>query len=176
MDGHAATISAAALFAALALLATGCGSSHPAAATTAGTTTSSASTGTSTPATTTTGSSGQLGLLTSASCRQLLDLSRSFAQAMAGSLQNLPKTAALVQRFADQAPPEIRPDFQILAADWTKVAAALKGVDLTSGKAPSASVLARLVKLSSQLDAEQLTTASQHIQAWANANCGTISG
>jgi hypothetical protein len=95
---------------------------------------------------------------------------------MEGNGQNLEKTAALVKQFADKTPSDIRPDFEVLAADWTKVASALKGVDLTSGKAPSASVIAQLVKLSSQLDTQKLTVASQHIAAWAHTNCGTTGG
>jgi len=95
---------------------------------------------------------------------------------MAGSAQNLEQTAALVKQFADKTPSDIRPDFEILAADWATVASALKGVDLSSGKVPSATVLAKLVQLSSQLDAKKLTAASQAIAAWSRANCGTTSG
>jgi hypothetical protein len=170
------SIHAAALFAALAFLVAGCGSSHSPAATTTTTTTSSSTSSTSTPATTTASGAGKLALLTSANCRQLLNLSQSFAEAMAGNAQNLEKTAALVQQFANKTPTDIRPDFQVLAAAWATVASALKGVDLSSGKVPSASVLAKLVQLSSQLDAKKLTTASQAIGAWAHANCGTTKG
>jgi len=180
MGRQAGTIYLAALVGAFALVVAGCGSSHPAAGTTTSTTsttttTASSTSGTSTAATTTSGASG-LSLLTSANCRQLLNLSQSFAQAMEGSAQNLAKTAALVKQFADQTPTDIRPDFEVLAADWTKVASALKGINLSSGKAPSAAVLARLVTLSSQLNTQKLTTASQHIEAWAHTNCGTTGG
>jgi hypothetical protein len=165
------------LLTALALVVAGCGSHSPAGTTAATTTTTAPSTGgTSTQATTTTSGAGKLTILTSANCHQLLDLTQTFAEAMAGSAQNLQQTAALVQRFAKTTPTDIRPQFQVLAAAWTKVATALKGVDLSSGKAPTASVLAKLVQLSSQLDAKKLTTASQEISAWAHANCGTTSG
>jgi hypothetical protein len=179
---QAGMICAAALLAALALLVAGCGgSSHPAAATSSTTaTTTTASGGTTTTATTrtstTTGSVGNLALLTSGNCSKLLSLSQSFAQAMEGNGQNLAKTAQLVQQFADKTPSDIRPDFKVLAADWATVAAALKGVNLSSGKAPSVSIIAKLVKLSSQLDTQKLTIASQHIAAWAHTHCGTTGG
>jgi hypothetical protein len=176
MSRTAGTIQAVALFGALALLVAGCGSHSPAGTTASTTTTSSSAGGTSTPATTTASGAGNLPILTSANCRQLLNLTQSFAEAMAGSAQNLDKTAALVKQFAEKTPTDIRPDFKVLAAAWAKVATSLKGVDLSSGKAPSASVLAKLVKLSSQLDAKKLTTASQDIEVWAHANCGTKSG
>jgi hypothetical protein len=172
----AGPIYAATLFASLALLVAGCGSHSPAATTATTTTTAPASGGTSTQATTTASGAGKLAILTSANCRQLMNLTQTFAEAMAGNTQNLQRTAALVQQFAKKTPTDIRPDFQVLAATWTKVASALKGVNLSSGKAPTATVLAKLVKLSSQLDAEQLTTASQDIAVWARANCGTTSG
>ena len=182
MCQQAGTICAAALLAALALLAAGCGgSSTPTAATSSTTaTTTTASGGTTTTATTTTstttGSVGNLALFTSGNCGKLLSLSQSFAQAMEGKPQNLEKTAQLVQQFADKTPADIRPDFKTLAADWATVAAALKGVNLSSGQAPSVSIIAKIVKLSSQLDTEQLTLASQHIAAWAHTNCGTTGG
>lgn len=169
MGRQAGTSRAAVLLGLLVFLAAGCGSSHPAASTTTTSTTS-------TTAATTTSAKPSLSLLTSGNCRELLGLSQSFAQAMEGNTQNLEKSAQLVQQFADKTPAAIRPDFEVLAGDWAKVAAALKGVNLASGKAPSASVMARLVMLSSKLDTQQLTQASQDITAWAHTNCGTTSG
>lgn len=174
MHRAAGPISAATLLAAFALVVAGCGSHSPAATTP--TTTAAATGGTSTQATTTASGAGTLPILTSANCRKLLNLTQTFAEAMAGSTTNLQQTAALVQQFAKKTPTDIRPDFQVLAAAWAKVASALKGVDLSSGKAPTASVLGKLVKLSSQLDAQKLTTASQDISVWAHANCGTKTG
>jgi hypothetical protein len=176
MRRAAGPIYAATLFAAFAVVVAGCGSHSSAGTTTTTTTTAAATGGTSTQATTTASGTGKLAILTSANCRQLRNLTQTFSEAMEGNAQNLQQTAALVQQFAKNTPSDIRPDFQVLAAAWTKVASALKGVDLSSEKAPAASVIAKLVKLSSQLDAQQLTTASQDISAWANANCATKSG
>lgn len=176
MRRRAGLICAATVFGALALLVAGCGSHSPATTTATTTTTAPATGGTSTQATTTASGAGTLAILTSANCHQLLNLTQTFAAAMAGNTQNLQQTAALVRQFATKTPTDIRPDFQVLAAAWTKVASALKGVDLSSGKAPTAHVLAKLIKLSSELDAQKLTMASQDIAVWARANCGTKSG
>ncbi len=92
---------------------------------------------------------------------------------MAGTGGDIQKTAALIQQFANNAPSDIRAAFQVVASDYTKIASALKGVNLTSGQAPSTSVLAKLSQLSSQLNTAKLTAAGQQISAWAKANCGT---
>jgi hypothetical protein len=179
MRRQAGTIRAAVLLGGLALLIAGCGgSSNPSTSSTVSTTTTTTTTAatSSSAATTTTSGSSASGLLSSPNCRELLGLSQSFSQAMEGNATNLEKTAELVKQFADKAPSAIRPDFEVLAADYTKVASALKGYNLNSGKAPSAAVLAKLVTLSSQLDTEKLTQASQDISAWAHTNCGTTGG
>ncbi|HWB23081.1 MAG TPA: hypothetical protein VG652_09360 [Gaiellaceae bacterium] len=173
MRRQAITSSGVVLCAVLALLVAGCGGGGSSTSSTTTTTSSAAAATTKKKAATTTSAKlPDLSILTSANCRQLLNISQSFAQAMEGSEQNLQKNAKLVQQFANKTPASIRPDFEVLAADWTKIATAMKGVNLSSLKAPNASVMARLVKLSSQLDTAKLTTASQHISAWAHANCG----
>jgi hypothetical protein len=188
MNRQAGRIFTAALLGGLALLVAGCGSSHSnttstttASTTTATTTTTAASNGTTTT-TSTTSTSGQttstpsFSLLTSGNCGQLLNLSASLSQALSGGAQDIQKTAQLIKEFADKSPSAIRPDFEVLADDYAKIASALNGVDLSSGHVPSASELAKLSKLSSQLDTAKLTAASQHIAAWAQANCGTTTG
>jgi hypothetical protein len=162
---------------AVVLAAAGCGGGS---STTTTTTTTSATTATTATTTTTaaatTGAAGALGtLLTSQNCRNLLGISASFSKAIAGaaSSSDLQKAEALMKQFADQTPADIRPDFEVLAATYAKYAEALKGVDLTSGKAPSADVIARLQKLSTQIDQTKLATASAHIGAWVQKNCTT---
>ena len=54
---------------------------------------------------------------------------------------------------------------------WFGETLVLKGVDLTSGKAPSAEVIAKLTKLSSEIDTAALSKASANIGAWAQKNC-----
>jgi hypothetical protein len=162
----------------LVLAAAGCGSSkHKAAATTksgATTTEKTATTATTTATTTTSKSSGLSGLANTSNCAQLAGLSSAFAQAMSGSgSSDVKKTAALLKEFADKTPKDIRPDFEVVAAAYAKMADALKGVDLTSGKTPSAAVIAKLTKLSSEIDSAALSKASANIGAWAQKNCST---
>ncbi|MGD0714710.1 MAG: hypothetical protein ABSB24_11065 [Gaiellaceae bacterium] len=145
----------------------GCGGGKKAASTE---TTTAAKASTST----TSAKPGLSGLASAANCTQLADLSASFSQALAGTGgKHLEKTAALLKQFADRTPKDIRPDFQVVAAAYAKIAGALKGVDLTSGATPSAEVLAKLTKLSSQLDQKALTKAYANISAWAQKNCTT---
>ena len=50
---------------------------------------------------------------------------------------------------------------------------ALKGVNLSSGNTPDPAAIAKLTKLSSQIDEKALTKAYTDIGAWAQKNCTT---
>jgi hypothetical protein len=155
---------AGALLGGLVLIAAGCGSGGSNAASSTPTTTAAA--------TTTSSSGGRLGNLASAAnCRELSNLGEQFAAAVAGKSKDVATQAALFQQFADKTPADIRPDFETIASAYSKVAGALKGVDLSSGKTPSASVLAKLAALSTQIGLGKLAKAEQHIAAWASKNC-----
>ena len=180
MNRQAVRVLVAVALGGLVLAAAGCGGGTSTTTTQgapAGTTTSTSETTTAASGTTTTtatGTAGALGaLLTSKNCRNLLGISASFSKAIAGAASgaDLQKAEALMKQFADQTPADIRPDFEVLATVYAKYAEALKGVDLTSGKAPSADVIARLQKLSTEIDQAKLATASQHIGAWVQKNC-----
>ena len=185
MRRRAIILLASALLAGVLLVAAGCGSSSSTTTTTT-TTTASSATSTSTAAATTTTTAAAttqsttttaaaanpaLGLLTSANCSELLGLSQSFASALTGASQDPTKTAALLKQFADKTPAEIRPDFEEIAAAYTKLVAALGGASLTSGQTPSPAVIAKLSTLFNSAAAAKLSTASQHISAWATKNC-----
>jgi hypothetical protein len=178
MNRHVVRVLVAVALGGLVLAAAGCGGGKSTTTTqgAAGTTTSTSETTTAASGTTTTatGTAGNLGaLLSSKNCRNLVGISASFSKAIAGAASgaDLQKAEALMKQFADQTPADIRPDFEVLAAAYAKYAEALKGVDLTSGKAPSADVIARLQKLSTEIDQAKLATASQHIGAWVQKNC-----
>ena len=156
----------------LVLIAAGCGGSkHKAAAPTqtGATTTEKAAT-----IATTAKSSGLTGLANASNCAELAGLSTSFAQAMSGTgSAGVKKTATLLKQFADKTPKEIRADFEVLAAAYAKIADALKGTNLSSGGTPDPAAIAKLTKLSSQLDSAALAKASANIGAWAQKNCKT---
>ena len=66
------------------------------------------------------------------------------------------KTAALLKEFADKTPADIRPDFEVVAAAYAKIADALKGVNLKPGSTPDPAAIAKLTKLGSELDQASL--------------------
>jgi hypothetical protein len=163
------------------LVAAGCGKNKSAApaqsstttTTTAGSTTSqTTTTGTTTAASTTTGTTGLSGIATAGNCSQLAGLAASLAKAVTGAGgTDVQKTSALLQQFANQAPADIRADFQVVAAAYAKIADALKGVNLSAGHVPSAAVLAKLAKLATQINSAALQKADANITAWAKTNC-----
>jgi hypothetical protein len=54
----------------------------------------------------------------------------------------------------------------VLAQNFQKIADALKGADLSSGT-PDAATLAKLQKLATTLDSQEVRQAAAHIEAWA---------
>lgn len=157
------------------VLAAGCGGkSKPTATGTIGTTTSAETSTVSATSTTTTGtSSGLANIATAANCTQLEGLALGLAQAISGSgTTDLNKIKTLLQQFAARTPSDIRPDFELVASAYAKVVDALKGVNLKSGKAPSATVIAKLTQLGSELNTAALQKANAHITAWAQSHCG----
>ena len=175
------------LLATAVLAAAGCGSKKSASSTTTTTstemtsttettTTTSDTTATDTTATTTSGTdtsaAAALGALASSgNCKSFADLGAAFSSALTGAGGDPQKEAQLFQQFVDQAPSDIKADMQVIADDFSKIADALKGVDLSSGKTPDPAALAKIAALQGSLDQQKLATAEQHITAWATANC-----
>jgi hypothetical protein len=178
----------------LVLMATGCGgggSSSTAAETTTATTettttettttettpttsTESTTTPTTTESTTssTTETSATPSFATAANCKQFAEIGAKLSGAFTGSAPDVEKTKQYFDQLVAAAPSEIKGDFQTIADAWSKIADALKGVDLSSSQTPSAGTLAKLAKLGTELDQAKLTQASTNIGAWAAKNCG----
>lgn len=109
-------------------------------------------------------------LFTSEKCRDLAEQAAKVSQAFTGSGgTDLQEAVKFYDELAEQAPEELRADLRVLADAMRKYAEALEGVDLS--KAPSADVIAKLQKLSTEIDQAQLTKASENIQAWVEENC-----
>ena len=176
------------LLATAVLAAAGCGGKKSASSATTTTstevtstteTTTTDTTATDTTATDTTTTSGTdtsaaaaLGALASSgNCKSFADLGAAFSSALTGAGGDPQKEAQLFQQFVDQAPSDIKADMQVIADDFSKIADALKGVDLSSGKTPDPAALAKIAALQGSLDQQKLATAEQHITAWATANC-----
>jgi hypothetical protein len=172
---------AALLVAALALVAAGCGGSSDEASsdtatvaetttetTTTEDTTTTADTAT-TEETTTETTGGDTGALTG-KCAELAGLGSKLAAATGGQDAGIADVSKLFDEMADQVPDEIKADWQVLARNYAKIAAALKGVDLSSGT-PDAATLAKLQKLATTLDSQEVQQAAAHIEAWVQKNC-----
>lgn len=159
---------------ALVLAAAGCGGGGSKSAATTATPATTAATTTSqttTEAQTTTAGTNAFGFATAANCRQLADLGTKYSEALSGasSSGDLKKVAQLLKDFAAKTPGSIRPEFKILADDYAKIADAVG--NLKPGTTPSADTLAKLQKLSTEIDTTRLAQASTRISAWLQKNC-----
>jgi hypothetical protein len=166
---------AALLIAALALVAAGCGgsSSDEASADTETTVAAETTMPEETTATTNdseTSTDVDLGNL-SGECAQFAGISSKLAQSLSGQDANMEDAAKAFADIADQVPDEIKDDYQVIAENFSKIAEALKGVDLTSGQTPSPEALAKLQELSKTMDSAEVQQASQHIEAWVSEHC-----
>ena len=166
-------LSVAALGALVVVLA-GCGGGGHKASTTTTTAAAAATTAkqTATTAKSAATASALSGLATSANCRQLADLGAKYSDALKGTdAADVKKEAALLKQFASKTPSAIRPDFETVAADYSKVAEALQGVHLKQGSIPNPAALLKLEKLATSIDTQALAKASANIGAWAQKNC-----
>jgi ABC-type Fe3+-hydroxamate transport system substrate-binding protein len=170
---------AALLIAALALVAAGCGGSSSSESSSDTTTEAVATETVASTATSTTedsmateadtGTSGQVAL--GGKCADLVQIGQKFSEAMSGQDANFQDASKYFDELAGQVPDEIKPDFQVLAKNFQKLAEALKGVDLQSGQTPSPEALAKLQQLASSMDSAEVRQATAHIEAWAKTNC-----
>jgi hypothetical protein len=170
-----------ALVAALTLVAAGCGGGSDEAGsdeatieTTTETTTEDTET-TEESTETTTDTDVNLGSIANEDCLELASVGAKFSEALSatGGQPDFDTTTKFFAELVDKAPNEIKADLQTLAAAWTEVAAALKGVDLSSGQAPNAETLAKLQEIGNKFNTPKLQQASKHLTAWAKKNCGT---
>jgi predicted RND superfamily exporter protein len=107
----------------------------------------------------------------SGECAQFAGISSKLAQSLSGQDANIEDAAKAFDEIADQVPDEIKDDYQVIAENFSKIAEALKGVDLTSGQTPSPEALAKLQELSKSMDSAEVQQASQHIEAWVQEHC-----
>ncbi len=159
-------------FAAFLIAAAGCGGG---AKKSAGTTGAAPATGPATTAAATTGGAATAPALSeiasAANCRELADLSTKFSEAAGGATDSgdLKKVAQLLREFAAKTPSDIRPDFKVFADAYTKIAEAFGNVK--PGTVPDAATMAKLQKLSTEIDSAKLAQASQKVSVWLQKNC-----
>jgi hypothetical protein len=111
------------------------------------------------------------GIASAKDCQDFANLSQKFSTAFSGSANgaNLKKQATLFNELADKAPSDIRADFQVIASYFSKIADVVG--NLKSGATPDPATIAKLQKLSTEIDQAKITQASQHISTWAQKNC-----
>ena len=159
-----------------ALVAAGCGGgSNESAATTETTTTETTTTeSTATTGETTTESTGTTdlsGILNDKDCLALAGIGATFAQAVTGATDE--QAAAELQQLVDKVPDDIKADVQVLAQWFADYTAKLKDIGIKAGQTPTADQLQQLQAAisSSNSNQQELTAASNHIEAWSKQNC-----
>ena len=160
---------------ALALVAAGCGGDDDSSAsdeptveetTTADETTSEGTTG---------GDTTDLsGVLEDEDCLALAGVGASIAQAFSGAADS--GSEADLEELASRVPEEIRADVQILAQALAEYSEKLQEAGIEAGATPTAEQVQQLQAAIASLDQQELTAASERIQAWATENCEAAGG
>jgi hypothetical protein len=164
------------LVVAFALVSAGCGGGNDeSAASTETTTTEETTTSDTTTSdeTTTEGSTDTTdlsGILGDEDCLALASVGATMAQAFAGASGSTDNSAEL-EDLASKVPDEIKADVQVLAQAFATYSAKLKDIGVEAGKTPTADQLQQLQAAIASLDQQELTAASQRIEAWSKKNC-----
>ena len=162
---------------AVALVAAGCGGGNDeSAASTETTTTEETTTSDTTTSdeTTTDGSTDTTdlsGILGDEDCLALASVGATMAQAFSGASGSTDDNTAELEALADKVPDEIKADVQVLARAFATYADKLQDIGVGAGQTPSAQQLQQLQTAIASLDQEELTAASQRIEAWSQKNC-----
>jgi hypothetical protein len=165
----------AVLVMALALVAAGCGGGDDSTAsdeTTVEETTTSEDT--TTPEETTDTDVDASAILGDEDCLKLASIGATFAQAVTGATDE--EATEAFQNLVDDVPDEIKADVQVLADWFAEYSAKLKDIGLQAGQTPTAAQVAQLQAALADTNQEELTAASERLQAWANANCDAAGG
>jgi serine protease inhibitor len=163
----------------LALVASGCGggSSESAATTTettAETTTTSDTTATettTTDTTTDTTSTDLSGILGNEDCLALASVGATMAQAFSGATGTTQENKAELDKLASKVPDEIKADVEVLAKAFATYSAKLQDIGIKAGATPTAAQLQQLQAALASLDQQELTAASNRIEAWSKEHC-----
>jgi hypothetical protein len=161
---------------AVALVAAGCGGGNDESAASTETTTEETTTSDTTTAdeATTDGSTDTTdlsGILGNEDCLALASVGATMAQAFAGASGSTNDNSAELEDLASKVPDEIKADVQVLAQAFATYSAKLKDIGVEAGKTPTADQLQQLQAAVASLDQQELTAASQRIEAWSKKNC-----
>ena len=165
------------LVVAFALVSAGCGGGNDESAASTETTTEETTTTSDTTTsgeTTTDGSTDTTdlsGILGNEDCLALASVGATMAQAFAGASGSTNDNSAELEALASKVPDEIKADVQVLAQAFATYSAKLKDIGVEAGKTPTADQLQQLQGAIASLDQQELTAASQRIEAWSKKNC-----
>jgi len=107
-------------------------------------------------------------------CLKLASIGATLAQAVTGATDE--EATEAFQNLVDDVPDEIKADVQVLADWFAEYSAKLKDIGLQAGQTPTAAQVAQLQAALADTNQEELTAASERLQAWANANCDAAGG
>ena len=156
---------------ALALVAAGCGGGDDDSSASGDTTVEETTTTTDTSeGTTTDDGSGATGDFDFADedCQALLGVGATIAAAFSGTGD---ANTDELEELATKVPDEIEADVETLAQAFSAYAQKLQDVGIEAGATPTAAQVQELQTAIASLDQDELTAASQRIEAWAQQNC-----
>jgi hypothetical protein len=98
---------------------------------------------------------------------------QSYSSSFSGALDEATAAdvEAQLEQWADQAPDEIKDDFDVFAREMSAYYEALADIGLTSGATPTAEQLQALSEAADLVDQDALDEASKNIEAWFDGNC-----
>jgi hypothetical protein len=155
---------------ALALVAAGCGGDDDDSSASGDTTVEETTTTDTSEDTTTDDGSGATGDFDFADedCQALLGVGATIAAAFSGTGD---ANTDELEELASKVPDEIKADVETLAQAFSAYAQKLQDVGIEAGATPTAAQVQELQTAIASLDQDELTAASQRIEAWAQQNC-----
>lgn len=105
-------------------------------------------------------------------CTELTTLGTKVSAALSGTGADTEKTKEALNEIADNAPDEIKDDFQVMADAYAKIADAIGEANVAAGEQPDPEALAKLQQVATELDQTKLEEANTNITAWVTENCG----
>lgn len=102
-------------------------------------------------------------------CQALLGVGASIAAAFSGAVDS--GSQEDLDELASKVPDEIKSDVETLARALATYSAEIEKIGIAPGATPSADQLQELQTAIASLDQEELTAASQNLEAWSKENC-----
>jgi DNA polymerase/3'-5' exonuclease PolX len=109
------------------------------------------------------------GVLGDEDCLALAGVGASIAQAFSGAVDS--GDEADLDELASKVPEEIRADVETLARALATYSEEIQDIGIEAGATPSPEQLQELQAALASLNQEELTAASQRLEAWSQENC-----